>query len=473
MSFLIYDLSFLVLFILFMAIFLSIKKKNLKREGIFMLLYRTSVGIKFIDYVGKKHKKTLKILSYLVVGMGYILMIISIYFLIQMVFLFTNSSFVKLVKIPPLMPLVPYLPELFKINWLPNFYFSYWIIAIAMVAIFHEGFHGIFARYNGIKIKSTGFGFFWPLLSLLFFVEQDDKGMQKKKIFPQLTVLAGGVFANILLAILFALLMMGFSSLAYSPSGASFNDYTYNLGSADFLNEALILNNSLSVDGINLTQIKINNLSYFILPQYLNKSLIDNQTLIPLYQDQPAIRNNLRGAIIEINKIEIKTSTQLSEELKKYNPGDKIELKTVEFDNDGNRDIFNYSLTLGKDYQNESRGVLGIANANIKPSRLIGFLSNIMNSFRESFTVYQPKGNYDLTIFVYNLLWWLLLINVSVGIFNMIPAGIFDGGRFFYLTILAITKNKKIAEKSFKFVSGLIIFIFLLLMILWLFGILR
>jgi hypothetical protein len=60
-------------------------------------------------------------------------------------------------------------------------YFTYWIVAIALVAIFHEGFHGIFARFYNIKIKSTGFGFLGPFLA--FFVEQDDKQMQKAKPF--------------------------------------------------------------------------------------------------------------------------------------------------------------------------------------------------------------------------------------------------------------------------------------------------
>ena len=52
----------------------------------------------------------------------------------------------------------------------------------------------------------------------------------------------------------------------------------------------------------------------------------------------------------------------------------------------------------------------------------------------------------------------------------MIPVGIFDGGRFWYLTVLAITKNKKIAEKAFKASTWFILLLVAILMIVWLFN---
>jgi len=59
------------------------------------------------------------------------------------------------------------------------------------------------------------------------------------------------------------------------------------------------------------------------------------------------------------------------------------------------------------------------------------------------------------------------LISISVAFVNMLPVGIFDGGRFFYLTILGITKNKKKAEKTFRFVTKFFLFLLLLLMVFW------
>jgi len=75
-----YDIGFLVLFSLFVGIFLWKRRKNLKREGI-MYLYRTRVGVKIINYIGTKYKKTLRVMSFLAVISGYALMLSMVYFL--------------------------------------------------------------------------------------------------------------------------------------------------------------------------------------------------------------------------------------------------------------------------------------------------------------------------------------------------------------------------------------------------------
>ena len=64
-------------------------------------------------------------------------------------------------------------------------------------------------------------------------------------------------------------------------------------------------------------------------------------------------------------------------------------------------------------------------------------------------------------------MWWLVLINLSVAIINMLPVGIFDGGRVFYLTILSLFKSEKIAEKSFKLITYIILLIFIIIMVFW------
>ena len=153
MAFYVYDLTFLVLFSLGVLIFLWKRKKNLKREGI-MYLYRTQVGVKFIDYIGEKYKKTLTVFSYLAVICGYALMGLMVYFLYTLLKLYLfNPDIVRAIKIPPLMPLIPYLPSIFKVSFLPPFYFTYWILAIAVIAIFHEFAHGIMAKLYGVELR--------------------------------------------------------------------------------------------------------------------------------------------------------------------------------------------------------------------------------------------------------------------------------------------------------------------------------
>ncbi|MCX6748609.1 MAG: hypothetical protein NT076_03310, partial [Candidatus Pacearchaeota archaeon] len=201
MSFMLYDLIFLVAFCLFLITFLSIRRKKIKREGL-LVLYRTEVGIKIINYISKKYKKLLDRAEYVVIGCGYLFMMVMLYFLFQLCYYFIKfPDFIRAVKIPPIVPLIPYLPNIFKADYLPPFYFTYWIIVLAVAAITHEFLHGIYFKREGIKIKSTGFAFLGPFLA--FFVEPDEKKMQKMKIKKQLAAISAGGFANILMTILF------------------------------------------------------------------------------------------------------------------------------------------------------------------------------------------------------------------------------------------------------------------------------
>src|SRR4030042_4544999 len=140
-----------------------------------------------------------------------------------------QAEIVKLVKVPPITPLIPYLPQLFKLDFLPPFYFISWIIIIAVVAISHEFSHGIFSVNKEVKIKSTGFGFFPFFLPVFLaaFVELDEKRMEKKKILPQMAVLSAGTFANLISAILLFGILLLFFSLAFTPAGVIFDTYTY------------------------------------------------------------------------------------------------------------------------------------------------------------------------------------------------------------------------------------------------------
>jgi membrane-associated protease RseP (regulator of RpoE activity) len=92
--------------------------------------------------------------------------------------------------------------------------------------------------------------------------------------------------------------------------------------------------------------------------------------------------------------------------------------------------------------------------------------SKVVSYFKEAHVYYIPKYEM-LSTFIYNLLWWILLISISVAIVNMLPVGIFDGGRFFYLTVLGITKSEKFAKKAFAFLTYLFLFIVIGLMIMW------
>ncbi len=459
-----YDIFFLVVFSISIILFLYKKKKKLTKDGI-MYLYKTQIGVKIIDKIAKKNKKLLKITSYFILVTGYILMILMVLMLAQLTYLFVSTpQIARDIKVPPLMPLIPYLPELFNIPWLPPFYFTYWIIAIAVVAIVHEGAHGVFSRLYDIPVKSTGFGFLGPFLA--FFVEPDEKEMEKSKIFPQLSILGAGVFANVLTTIICFLVMILFFHAAYSPSGVLFNSYSYELidgkDVVNITNSSLTINNGQS---LTLIKIKANNNYYYVEQSELVRLNQNEIQSIIGFNDFPAINIGLRGAITKINNQKVTNVEDLREELDKYNVGEKVNLTT----NFEDKELL-FEIELEEDPNQEQKPILGVGVIGAEKKGVGGFVYNLINLFKDPTTEYKPKANPELTLFIYNLFWWMVLINISVALVNMLPMGIFDGGRFFYLSILAITKKQKLSERIFKFATWIILLIFIILMLYWFVG---
>jgi membrane-associated protease RseP (regulator of RpoE activity) len=379
-----------------------------------------------------------------------------------------HPTIVKAIKVPPIMPLIPYLPQIFKLDFLPPFYFAYWIIILAIVAIPHEFAHGIFAAYNKIKIKKTGFGFFPFFLPIFLaaFVELDEKIMQKKDKFSQMAILSAGTFANVIFAIIAFIMMWLFFSMAFTPSGVQFNSYTY---------EAVELNSILKINNVSFENKTYENFVKILNQGELNeietkkeiylgvRGFIEDKEILLLYRNDPAIKNNLKGAIIEIEGEKIKDWDSLKEELYKKSPGEEIKIKTKYNDK-----ILSYEIVLGENPSNATLPHIGIGYEQYESSGLMGKIVSAMGSFKKDNIYYESK--WAGSEFIFNLLWWLVLICVSVAIINMLPVGIFDGGRFFYLTIFAITKSKKKAEKTFDFMTKLFLFVLLLLMVFWIIG---
>jgi len=459
MSFFLYDITFLIIFGIFLTIFLILNRKKVKREGI-LILFKTKQGIKLIDRVAKTYKKCLNSFEYIVIFVGYILMAGIIFLLLQLVYLFAKfPELVRAVKIPPIMPLIPYLPKIFNIDFLPPFYFTYWIVVLAIAAVSHEFFHGIFARARNIKIKSTGFAFLGPFTGA--FVEPDERQVKKLKIKPQLAFVSAGTFANLLVAILFFIIMWGFFVSAFTPSGVVFNTYTFSAINTSQIesigNESFIIN--LNGD-MNLTKISYQGNTYYVNGRDVQN--LKDLDYVFAYEDAPALNAGVVGAIIEVDGVKIKEHVDLKQILDSKKPGEEIIVKTF-FDDT----IKEYKINLGKNPRNQSQAYLGIALINTEASSFLGQIRSKLVFFKDPNTYYKPKSAENLTIFIYNLIWWIVLINFSVALVNMLPVGIFDGGRIFYLSILGLTKSEKTAKKAFALSTYIILLIFVLLTFLW------
>ncbi len=473
MNFVFVDIALLVLFVILVSVFLYRNKKNLKRDGL-LYLYRTKWGMNLIDKTGKKYQKTLKFLSYVSITIGYLLMAGMLYLFGKIIYLYVAyPAVVKAIKIPPITPLIPYIDRVVPNLNLPSFYFIYWIIILAIIAITHEFAHGIFMRRYDIKIKSTGFGFFPFFLPVFLaaFVEQDEKSMNKSGIFKQLSVLSAGTFSNILTAILFGLIMIGFFALSFAPAGVQFNTYSYsvvNTSMIDSINGNFLDNATYqqllelsNEEGYN--KFEINRMTFLADKNFLIKQKKSSETgYIILYDNDPAINAgiNFDEAIIEFNGVKINSWDSLGIEVNKYSPGDKVQITTTEND---------YDIILEENPYNSSKPWIGIGYRPQERSGILGKFVTWISSFKKQQIYYAEK--FTGAEFIYDFLWWIVLISFSVALVNMLPMGIFDGGKFFYLTILAITKKPKLAEKWFKGVTRFLLFLVIVIMVFWIIGI--
>lgn len=497
MNFLYYDVTFLVLFLVFLVAFLYLRRKNIKVEGKIFFLYPTQFGVKFIDRIGRRHKKLFKVLSYFSIITGYILMISSVILFVDLLKTLINvPELFKVLKVPPIMPIFPYFTEVFKVSYLPPFYFTYWILSIAIIAVVHEFSHGIFARFYGVRVKSTGFGFLGPFIAA--FVEPDEKQLQKKSKKAQIAVLSAGSFANIITTIIFFLIMLSFTKIFFVTGGVLFDSYATgvmniseitqfgyktnlsNLSVSDF---SAMLNNfdknyydlGLSIDNqsINLTKIIADNQTYFAVAgtvqtqvQLIQQSGNYNGQIIA-FDDSSMLKQGIFGAISQINSAKINNISDLKNEIAKYNPDDIITIDVIDADYNTKQ----YVINLVHNPQNKTQAMLGIGFA-VEPQTnatkgLTYYAKKIGEKLRDPHIFIVPKLHPGMIIFIYNLLWWIVFLNLSVALVNMLPLGIFDGGRVFYLTMFAITKSKRKAEFLFKAAMFFILLIVLILTVMW------
>lgn len=235
MSFLNFDLSFLfsetsiaILFLIILSfllyykrdklklqkiLFIKLKnffgKKNFELPFVYMILYKAKWGIKSMDKIAKKHPKIIGFLATSGIYVGFLGMILIFYFLAQTLF--------KMFISPTTTSGVAIAQPFYKTQiGSPFFYipFSYFIIAIFIIATIHEFSHGVVARLYNVKIKSSGFAFFSLLLPIIpaAFVEPDNNQVKKIKIKQQMAIFAAGPLSNILLAVIVFLLMFGINT---------------------------------------------------------------------------------------------------------------------------------------------------------------------------------------------------------------------------------------------------------------------
>ncbi len=230
------------------------------------------------------------------------------------------------------------------------------------------------------------------------FVEPDEQKLTKEKDITQYSVLAAGSFSNIILGILAILLL----SLAASP----------------------------------LQQTMVNLEGGVTFNSYYGSGYPFEQNRVPL-----------GTAIISINEQKISSSKQFSEVLSTFKPGDEIIVGTTDRP---------YTITLAKSPDHEQKAFMGITEIHnkilVKESYTSG-IGKVVYTILEWFTGLESGRP--------GFLGWLFLLSIGIGLFNLLPLPLVDGGRMAQ-TFLHKLKGPEAGERRYRLIG----FFFLLVLIL-------
>jgi membrane-associated protease RseP (regulator of RpoE activity) len=286
----------ITVFIIIIAAILYKDRKNVERQSI-LFLRRTQRGKEFITKLALRFPRFWKGVGNVGVVAGFVMSAYIVFFLAQLMFINLTTE----AAIPGIALVLPSpTTDAVVVPGVIGVPFWYWIIAIALLVIVHEGFHGIMSAMEKVNIKSLG----WGVLAIipLAFVEPDEKDLGKRKSMTQLRVFAAGSFANFLLAGLTILVMIALSSSVFIPAGVGY--------------QALI-------------------------------------------QGYPAEKVNLTGMITNIDGYEIRTIQDLSTTLDEIGPGQTITIQTLVIEEGIERNL-EFSLVTAPDPDNENEGFIGI-----------------------------------------------------------------------------------------------------------------
>ena len=256
---------------------------------------------------------------------------------------------------------------------------AFFLLSIPIVLVMHEGAHGIVAALEKIKIKTGGFAIFIALFA--GFVEPDEEDFDKAKKISKLRVIGAGATSNVMFAIV--------------------------LG-------AILLTNpifGMVLEGIPLFGEVISN-TFYELPQgVLILSIIENSGA-----EQAGLLAN--DIITSINGIQIKSPIDFPS----LSPGETAQVSVLR---DGQN--LDYLIEIMPAPEDPERGLIGI--------------------MRDNSSAYKPVMNFiDWTNVDFNVsmfLLWLWMISFFIGIINMLPLPILDGGKFIHTII-----DKRVSEKA-------------------------
>ncbi len=260
---------------------------------------------------------------------------------------------------------------------------AYFLLSIPIVLVMHEGAHGIVAALEKIKIKTGGFAIFIAMFA--GFVEPDEEEFDKAKKISKMKVIGAGATSNVLFAIVLGAIMLT------NPV------FGMVLESIPLFGEPLLDTFYVTSSGV------------------LILSIMENSGA-----EQAGLLAN--DIITSINDIPIHGPSDFPS----LNPG---EMASVSVIRDGQP--LDFGVTIMPAPEDPERGLIGIMRDNSIPFK------PVMN--------FIDWTNVDFNISMFLL--WLWMISFFIGIINMLPLPILDGGKFIHIII-----DKRIPEKTVNIV---------------------
>ncbi|HMK32156.1 MAG TPA: site-2 protease family protein [Nitrosopumilaceae archaeon] len=360
--------SIIYVLIAWVIVFTIAKASKLDKHGFeikpYSLVYKNQKVQAILTRILGRTQKLTRLFSNTSVIAGFIMMGFAFWYLISNL----SNFFVKPASFSEMTVLIPGV----TIQSGPNI--AYFLLAVPIVLVIHEGAHGIVATLEKIKIKTGGFAVFIALFA--GFVEPDEEEFANARKISRLRVIGAGATSNVLFSFIiagllifnpsFALLMPDpiRSTFYHEPLGVPIVSVTEGSGAekAGLLKDDIIT----AINGVPIVN-----------PQDFPKNLKPGET---------ASVSILRG-------------------------GQPLQISVV--------------LTPSKD--DPQKGMLGI--------------------LRAAFPSYQPVVPYYIhwSPEVFMFLLWLWMLSFFIGIFNMLPLPILDGGKFIHSII-----EKKISDKALK-----------------------
>ncbi len=411
---------FAVIFLLGLTIALYLKRDRLDTKQIipyflYFSMYRAKWGLRLMDSAANRFRKFMIYLGYFGIAIGFLGMIFIAYSLFSNIFMLFSKP-----ETSPGVGLV--LP--FKAKGVFYVPFFYWIISIFVIAIVHEFSHGLIARAHNIKVKSSGFAFIGTGfrlsglgISLASLYIKNLNGSLLNFNFLDFNSPDFWLVIGIVLIILS--FVKSVAKIGYIPIiPAAFVEPDEKALRKRPHKEQLSVFAAGPLANI-ITAFLCLGIMLFVIAPIANKMVepagVKISNLVKENGPFPAETAGIKAGevILQADSKPTPYRENLSAIMKSKKPNDVIFIKT---------DKSSYQLKLAKNPENESLAYMG---AYLEQNTKIN--ENIKSKYGE----FLPNS----LIWIYGLFIFLYILNLGIGLFNLVPIGPLDGGRMLQLPL--------------------------------------